>query len=146
MRQSKKTLTSISETKKNKLLMKSILLTLVLLSASIGFANAQSAYAGRYWVIGSWGTGDLAGYGSSGPATALRDGSVIITQFFGDGSSGQITAEISKKGYITLDAPDYGFARIFKSGKTRFASNICAVTWNGYSSSGIFTFSNAYLP
>jgi len=127
-------------------LMKSLLLLLVFLFASVGFANAQSAYAGRYWVVGSWGRGVLAGYGSSGPATALRDGSVIITQFFGDGSSGQITAEISKKGYILLDAPDYGFARIFKSGKTRFASNICAVTWNGYSSGGIFTFSNAYLP
>jgi len=130
----------------NQFFMKSILLALVLLSASIGFANAQSAYAGRYWVIGSWGTGDLAGYGSSGPATATRNGSVVITQFFGNGYSGQITAQITKKGYIILDNPNNGIAPIFKSGKARFASNVSAVLFGGLYSGGTFTFSNVYLP
>lgn len=126
--------------------MRFILLALVLLSASIGFANAQSKYAGQYWVIGSWGTGDLAGYGSSGPAYAARDGSVVITQFFGSGNSGQITAQITKKGYLILDDPDDGIARIFRSGKARFASNVCAVLWGETYYGGTFTFSNVYLP
>ncbi len=109
-------------------------------------ANAQSAYAGKYWVVTSWGTGDLAGLGSSGPATATRSGKVVITQYFGDDSSASIEATINKKGLFKLKYPNVGSSQIYTSGKKHFASGVVGVGANGYSSGGIATFSNVYLP
>lgn len=109
-------------------------------------ASAQAAYAGKYWVVCSWGTGDLAGLGSSGPATVTKSGKVVITQFFGDDSSGSINASISKKGVLKLASPNVGSAQIFSSGKKHFASGVVGVAYDGYSSGGITTFSNVYLP
>lgn len=109
-------------------------------------ASAQAAYAGKYWVVCSWGTGDLAGLGSSGPATVTKSGKVVITQFFGDDTSGSINASINKKGVLKLAPPNVGSFQIFSSGKKHFASGVLGVASNGYSSGGIQTFSNVYLP
>ena len=109
-------------------------------------ASAQAAYAGKYWVVCSWGTGYLAGYGSTGPATVTKSGKVVITQYFGDDTSGSINATINKKGVLKLASPNVGSAQIFSSGKKHFASSVVGVGANGYSSGGIQTFSNVYLP
>jgi hypothetical protein len=109
-------------------------------------ASAQSAYAGRHWVVCSWGVGNLAGLGSSGPATATRSGQVVITQYFGDDSSATIGATINKKGLFKLNSPNVGSAQIYTAGKKHFASGVVGVASNGYSSGGTCTFSNVYLP
>jgi hypothetical protein len=109
-------------------------------------SNAQSVYAGKYWVVCSWGTGYLAGLGSTGPATATRNGKVVITQYFGDDSSASIGATINKKGLFKLNSPNVGSSKIYTAGKKRFASCVVGVAGSGNSSGGIATFSNVYLP
>ena len=126
--------------------MKLLILLGIIMCAFAMDASAQAAYAGKYWVICSWGTGNLAGLGSTGPATVTKSGKVVITQFFSDDSSASINASISKKGVLKLASPNVGSAKIFSSGKKHFASGVIGVASNGYSSGGISTFSNVYLP
>jgi len=126
--------------------MKILFLSAALMLAATWNAEAQSAYAGRYWVVCSWGTGGLAGLGSGGPATAARNGRVTITQFFGDGSSGSVNATINRTGRFRLNFPNVGSAQIRRAGWWRFASSTWGVAYGGYSSGGTWTFSNVYLP
>jgi hypothetical protein len=126
--------------------MKLFMLLVGVMSVMAINANAQSAYAGRYWVVTSWGVGDLAGLGSTGPATATRNGQVVITQYFGDDSSASILATINKKGLFRLNSPNVGSSQIYTSGKKRFASGVVGVAGSGNSSGGTATFSNVYLP
>jgi hypothetical protein len=131
---------------KKNFIMKILFFAVAVFTASIYHANAQAAYAGSYWVVCSWGTGDLAGLGSGGPATATRSGRVTITQFFGDNSSGSFSANINRTGRFRLTSPNFGSAQIYSAGKRRFAGNTWGVGENGYSSGGTWTFSNVYLP
>jgi len=127
-------------------IMKLLFFSVVILLAATWNATAQSAYAGRYWVVCSWGTGDLAGLGSTGPATAARWGRVVITQYFGDDSSGSVNATINSTGRFRLNFPNVGSAQIRRAGPWRFASSTWGVANNGYASGGNWTFSNVYLP
>jgi hypothetical protein len=126
--------------------MKLLTLLGIVMCAFAAQASAQAIYAGPYWVVCSWGAGDLDGLGSSGPATVTRSGRVVITQFFGDDSSGSIEASINRRGVLRLDFPNVGTAQIFSSGRKHFASCVVGVASNGFSAGGIQTFSNVYLP
>jgi hypothetical protein len=127
--------------------MKIFVLLAAIITASTYHANAQAAYAGRYWVVCSWGTGWLAGLGSSGPATVTRSGRVVITQFFVDNSSGRLSATINRKGRFRFTSSTVGSGKVYRAGKKRFAGGVCGVAGdNGTASGGNWTFSNVYLP
>jgi hypothetical protein len=98
------------------------LLVACLLVASACSSFAQKPYAGSYYASVAITIGPSAGVFGQGGATIFSSGLMTATVFYvGVGGSDTFTGVVDRKGILTLDAPNLGTARIFRSGKFRFA-------------------------